>query len=100
MSTQQRFLCGVPERECQGSHTQLPVKWPGSRKSHASRKEAKKCYTRYMQGQGYEKVHGGLQKDDGPVIVLSKESKFGGRLRLGKEKRFMPDKGSGTATAL
>jgi len=33
--------------------------------------------------------------DGGPILVLSKKSKFGGRMRKGKAGRVMPERGGG-----
>ena len=99
MSRAQRFLCGTPEGQCTGSHAQLTAKWSGSSKVHATREDAKRCYVHYLKSQGYVQLSANeFQLGDGPVVVLTRTSRFGGVMRQGKEKRFMPRRGSGEIT--
>ena len=96
-----RYLCGVPHSECQGSMTPVNafLATDGKRhKTHASRKEAKRCKVRSLLRKGYIQRGPSEFKDpkDGYILVLSKETHFGIRLRTGKEgARNQPDKGSG-----
>jgi len=88
-----RYLCGVPEHQCQGAVTKVSPSWRGSMKSHASSEEAFRCYRRYLLNQGYEQVGPREFKREGePITVLPKKSRFGSPLRKGKEGRWMPDK--------
>jgi hypothetical protein len=92
MSTRYRILCGVPEEECTGGKFQTDQRL-GTKKAHTSRKGAFDCRARWLRSQGYEQVGSREFKppDGGPRLILSKKSKFGGFLRLGKEGRFTPD---------
>lgn len=98
----ERVLCGVPNTDCTGSayitQQQIPPK------AHGSRGEAFRCMTRYLMSQGYERI--GQREfrppNGGCILVLTKKSRFGGRLRTGKRaeggtstSRFMPDRGAG-----
>lgn len=97
MSRVNMFLCGTPKEQCGGSLLPTSDKWKGSPKGHGSRQDAMRCYTRYLKSIGYQQL--GTREfappDGGPVLVLSKVTRFGGRMRKGKEKRVMPKDGSG-----
>lgn len=97
MSKRNLFLCAVPRESCAGfvyiTDQHLPPK------AHNSSSEAFKCHARYLKSQGYEQI--GPREfrppDGGPVLVLPKQSKYGGRLRQGKRgdkgataNRYMP----------
>lgn len=79
-----KFICGVPTKECCGAdlmvNKALTVK-----KGHGTSEEAFKCYAKWLISQGYKQIgHREFQKDNEPIIVLTKKSKFGGQLRYGK----------------
>lgn len=81
-------LCGVPEQHCVGGKLGPTQSfYRGSKKCHASRVEAFRCYVRYLREQGYERVgpREFAAPNGGPVRVLTKKSRFGGLLRAGKE---------------
>ena len=104
-----KYTCGVPKEYCNGSVA--PMFSSGIRKNlykaHSSPQEAFNCHARYLvKVLGYERVGSReFVKGDEPVRVLTKKSKFGGRLRGGKSgqgatahraTRHMPDDGAGT----
>ena len=95
MSRQMKILCGVPDGECSGDLTITGPKWSGHRKVHTTREEAFRCKAKHLTRLGYTQV--GSQEfsppDGGPVLALTKKSRFGDRARRGKENRYMPDRG-------
>lgn len=91
MSRKYRVLCGTPLVHCQGSSYTTDQALP--KKSHSSHLEAFKCYANYlMKVEGYTQIGPReFRKDGHPVRVLTKKTRFGGRLRAGKEgSRYMP----------
>lgn len=107
----QRVYCGVPIAVCSGSYVTLNAAWnpdgmanKKSGKLHTDHQSAFRCYCRYLISQGYVRVgQKEFQKDDGPVLILDRQSKFGAVFRLGKasektKSRFTPKNGRG-ATA-
>lgn len=84
------FLCGVPGGFCQGSLKN--VSFGSGIKVHGSSKQAFKCHKAYLIQQGYKQIGSReFQKPGEPILVLTKESRFGERLRSGKEdNRDMP----------
>lgn len=93
------YLCGTPELECVGGKiTRVCNSYRGSKKGHASRDEAFKCYSKYLIRNGWTRI--GSREfagpNGGPVRVLTKKTRFGGRLRQGKENtRWMYERASG-----
>lgn len=81
-----KFLCGVPKGQCLGSETPVCRGLGFSVKIHSSTKEAFACYSAWLRFLGYTQI--GSREfsppDGGPVLVLSKKSKFGAPLRRGK----------------
>jgi hypothetical protein len=89
--TRKRRLCGLPAHECRGDAVTLTPGLPAL-KSHATPEEAFDCYRAWLRRQGYRQV-GGREfeaPEGGRVVVLTKRSRFGARLRGGKEGRHMP----------
>ena len=92
MSRGCRILCGVPESNCTGSKYSTDQKHM-SAKAHSSSEEAFHCMRGYLLSKGYKHIggHEFLPPDGGPIEILTKKSRFGGRLRWGKlQQRFMP----------
>ena len=89
---QKRYLCGVPDNYCQGSLTQSCNGLGKSCRSHGSPMQAFSCYANYLIKQGYKQVgpREFSSPNNGPIVVLTKKSKFGTMLRGGKGDRFMP----------
>jgi len=78
-----RYLCGTPDHKCGGTTLQVDKRL---RKVHASSEDAFACFRRYLISMGYTSVGPRelASPDDGRVLVLTKKSKFGGALRVGK----------------
>lgn len=82
------FLCPTPKQQCTGKvgNYSASLDKQGIKK-HGSPKEAMDCYVRYLtQTLGYERLSSREFRppDGGPILVLTKESRFGARLRSGK----------------
>lgn len=93
------YLCGVDETYCTGSLTPLNA---GLRKdlpkAHSSTTEAFNCMKNSLLQQGYTQVDSRsfAPPDGGPIRVLTKKIRFGGKMRNGKEgTRNMPHKRGG-----
>lgn len=93
-----KYLCGVPSQYCTGGKAEVSayLRQEGSmRKVHPDRQSAFNCKKRHLVSQGYTQV--GSREFQHPetkeVLVLPKVTKFGARLRPGKEgTRNMPKK--------
>ena len=95
------YLCPTPQEWCTGHKGTVNRGLFVDRKVHGSRKEAFRCYARYLR------EHEGLVREGRvfhdpkgrkPALVLSKISHFGVELRPGKggkSKRFRPERGGG-----
>src|SRR5688500_14464476 len=100
----QRSLCGVPDNECSGGN--FPVnKGMHVKRTHESPQQAFKCHKRWLLKQGYEQIGSREFRppDGSETLVLTKQSKFGGKVRKGKTgeqgdagKRCAFMKGGGT----
>lgn len=88
-----KWLCGVPLGECRGSLTQASNGLgKGGRKMHSSPQEAASCQAHNLVTQGYAQVGPReFSKGDGPIVVLTKKSRAGARVRGGKGSRYMPE---------
>lgn len=94
MSSKAKFLCGVPNLECNG--TKLITDQRLGEKAHSSPEDAFRCYANYLIKRGYRRIS--TREFEHPttkeILVISRRSKFGSRLRTGKEgQRFMPTSG-------
>ncbi len=90
-----KFLCGTPAAACGASLVKLNHGLDGRGiKAHGTREQAYDCQRRYLLSQGYKQVGSNAfaAPDEGPILVLSKKSRYGGKLRMGKEgTRNQPD---------
>ena len=96
-----RYACGVPTSICQGAMTIVPRSLKGM-KTHGSRMEAFRCRVAWLLAQGYTRIGGREFRPPGgigPVMVLTKKSRFGGELRGGKRGVKGTDGSGGTQTA-
>lgn len=85
-----KFLCGTPQSYCTGGQAQTSHGLKNM-KTHGSSLQAFNCYKSYLIQTGYKQVGPReLCKDDGPIVVLTKKSRFGARLRGAKGDRQMP----------
>lgn len=81
------YMCGVPRDKCTGGQENLNAGLQGPRKVHPTSEAAFNCHKNFLISQGYTQVGSRdfSPPDGGPVRVLTKKSKFGARLRNGKE---------------
>lgn len=74
------YVCNTPMDSCNGT----PNKNPNMRKVHMTRKEARDCYIKYLVSKlGYTRLGTSQFKppDGGPVLLLSKQSHYGLRMK-------------------
>ena len=93
-----RWMCGVPEAHCNGAMTKVNARLRGACKTHGSPEQAFECRAKYLVNvEGYEKIGAREFRREGePVLVLTKKSRYGARLRTGKmNERVQPRRGSG-----
>jgi hypothetical protein len=80
------YACGVPAEKCSGSLCKLNN---GMRpmQAHQSSESAFNCHKEFLLKQGYTIVDSRAfaPPNGGPIQVLTKKSRFGVRLRNGKE---------------
>lgn len=88
-----KWLCGTPKEYCSGgSFVMADSVNRTTTQAHNSPSEAFDCYKHYLLRTGHEMI--GPREfrppDGGPILVLTKKSRFGARLREGKFGRYMP----------
>lgn len=92
MSSNNKFMCGVPQSSCTGGVLKSSQGIRGLR-AHGSSEEAFKCKARHLIASGYTRV--GQREfqapNNGAIEVLTKKIRYGGRLRRGKSE---PQKGT------
>ena len=81
-----KYICGVPQKECSGLffRTSKGLEARVTR-VHNSSVEAFKCHAQYLKKTGHVQI--GSREflcPEGGIQVLTKQSRFGGRLRQGK----------------
>jgi hypothetical protein len=92
------YLCGVSKEYCTGMLTPLNHSLPEGTRSHSSTTEAFRCAKNSLLAQGYTQVDARAYQPPGggPIRVLTKKIRFGGKMRNGKEgTRNMPHKRGG-----
>jgi hypothetical protein len=92
------YLCGVSKDLCTGTLTQLNNGMPDGTKIHSSTTAAFNCAKHSLLAQGYTQVDARAFQPagGGPIRVLTKKIRFGGKMRNGKEgTRNMPHKRGG-----
>lgn len=95
------YLCGVPSEKCAGIRLTVNHGLGGGTRGHVSPEEAFKCHARHLLKEGWVQVgpRDFRPPDGGPILVLTKRTKFGGKLRSGKEgNRNMPMNQRGART--
>lgn len=97
-TTAKVYICGVPEASCSGALKSVSHGLGLHKKVHVSPEQAFNCNARYLIKQGYTRI--GRKEffppDGGPIIILTRSSKFGMPLRVGKEHtRHMPNRRTG-----
>jgi hypothetical protein len=95
-----KVACQTPEDECGAALTEVNNNLKGQgrpRKLHASHQEAFNCHVRFLLKTGHVRKGGReFLKPGGGILVLTKQSRYGGRFRVGKAPmgkggaRFMP----------
>lgn len=93
------YLCGTPTEYCAGALAQLSnsLKAKGL-KSHQTSTEAFNCFKKSLLARGYIQIDSRAFQppEGGPIHVMTKKSRFGARMRPGKEGiRNMPNKRHG-----
>lgn len=77
-----RYLCGVKEG-CSAPKLETPLAQP--MRLHSSPEEAFECKVAELINQGYTRIGGReFSKNGGPILVITKRSRFGGMMRMGK----------------
>lgn len=89
MRANHHWLCNTPTDKCMGSTRALNAGLRGaSKKAHSSPEAAYDCYKRYLISTlGYSFVGNhsfSPPNNDGPILVITKRSRYGGHLRPGK----------------
>ena len=95
-----KFLCPTPREECTGKTVSMNNFFCQSKnaKVHASPQAAFTCYCHYLDKTGHERlsVREYRRPNGGGILLLTKQSRFGTKVRLGKEgNRYMVLKHSG-----
>ena len=90
------FMCGTPKEHCIGSMCKTNHGLQDAVRAHGSPEAAFGCMKHYLLSQGYTTSgsRGFSAPNGGPTLVLTKKSRYGGRLRNGKEAtRNQADRG-------
>lgn len=77
--------CGVPSGLCSGSMARVNAALGSSKRLHSTPEEAFRCHQRYLVGQGFQQLGPREFLTPDGVRVLTKPSRFGARVRNGKE---------------
>lgn len=91
-------LCGVPKEFCSGGLAQLSNSLKGrGMMAHQTPMESFKCHANYLLKTGYVRLSSRefQKKEGGPILILTKPSRFGSRMRPGKGTRSMPSNRTG-----
>lgn len=99
-----KVFCGTPKSFCSGAHTIMNAGFNNDKaaKLHDDHEQAFACYSRYLVAEQQHKRVGSreFETPSGSILVLTKKSKFGAKMRMGKNqnkegKRFMPQQHNG-----
>ena len=87
-----KYMCGVPSQYCSGTTVVVNHALRGvtTEKVHSYPEDAFKCHARYLvKVLGYTRVGNRefVLDSSSPIRVLTKKSRFGGRLRQGKREK-------------
>ena len=82
----------MPQEHCTGGRL-ITDQQLGTSRCHISHDTAFRCMVQYLLKQGFEQIGAReFRSPEGGVRVLTKRSRYGARLKMGKEgTRFMPD---------
>ena len=85
-----KYLCGTPTAQCIGINTSCSSGMRNVTKSHNSPQEAFRCYSKYLLRNGYQQIGSReFTTNEGPIVVLTKKSRFGAKLKSGKGNRMI-----------
>ena len=94
-----KYLCPTPREFCTGKLSSMNNFFNHTKnaKLHGTPQAAFECYVRFLELNGYERVgHREFRRPGEPILVLTRQSRFGARVRLGKEgTRYMVLKHNG-----
>lgn len=98
-----KYSCGVDEHNCSGGKVVMNAALNTKiKKAHDSPEEAFRCRVHFLREAGWKQVGSREFKPPGggPILVLTRKSKFGTRFRMGKNQdgqghRFEPKSGGG-----
>lgn len=80
------YMCGTQKEFCCGGL--LKVNFAPTVKAHSTSKEAFNCKRKQLISLGYSQIgNREFLKEGEPVLILTKKSSFGGKLRKGKEAK-------------
>ncbi len=89
--TKKMYFCGTPPNKCCGSLARLSHGMKMGSKVHVTAEDAWRCTAAHLVSEGYIPRRNNVFEDPktGYLRMLGKKSKFGARLRGGKEGRHM-----------
>ena len=97
--SENRYLCPTPREDCTGKTVSMNnlFHYLKNAKVHASPQAAYECYCHYLARTGHEQIsQREYRQPKGGILILTKRSRFGTRVRLGKEgNRYMVLKHNG-----
>lgn len=95
-----RVACQTPEPECGAPLCEVNASLKGQsrpRKLHATHEEAFNCFVNHLLRTGHVRTgNREFRQPEGGILVLTKQTRYGGRFRSGKTpqgkggRRFMP----------
>jgi hypothetical protein len=92
-----KYTCGVPSAQCGGGKfgTSAGLSSTSQNHGHETPQEAFQCRRAYLIACGYTPVGSRAFQpppDKGTeILILTKPSRFGGKMRGGKGKRYLPN---------
>lgn len=96
-----KVLCGTPKEYCIGDIKPANQSLGKTCRCHQTHQEAFKCYAQYLIKIGYKQIaNNEFQKDNDPILILTKKCRFGAQMRRGKgidkgqgADRYVPQNG-------
>lgn len=99
MSAKKKYLCPTPQEQCTGRLVSMNnfFNYTKNAKVHVSPDAAFACYVGYLKSTGHTRVSSReFLRPEGGLLLLTRRSRFGTALRLGKEgNRYMVLKHNG-----
>ena len=94
-----KYLCPTPREHCTGKTTSMNnfFNQPKNAKLHGTPSAAFDCYVSFLEKTGHQRLaQREFRRPEGGILLLTKRSRFGTKVRLGKEgTRFMVLKHNG-----